>query len=87
MLRRSDRRRPRDASGGDVSESGPFRRIRTNGRAFQNCPTAEIDRILRTFADDLDQHRFAGASPRPLHDSDPRHDLIELRNASRAGNG
>jgi hypothetical protein len=45
-------------------------RIRTTGPVFQNCPTAEIARILRTLADELDQLRFAGAWPRPLHDSD-----------------
>jgi hypothetical protein len=45
-------------------------RIRTSGPAFQHCPTAEIGRILRTLADELDQLRFAGAWPRPLHDSD-----------------
>jgi hypothetical protein len=45
-------------------------RIRTSGSAFQHCPTAEIARILRTLADELDQLRFAGAWPRPLHDSD-----------------
>jgi hypothetical protein len=45
-------------------------RIRTTGPAFQHCPTAEIGRILRTLADELDQLRFAGAWPRPLHDSD-----------------
>jgi hypothetical protein len=45
-------------------------RIRTNSPAFVYCPTAEIGRILRTLADELDQHRFAGAWPRPLHDSD-----------------
>jgi hypothetical protein len=44
--------------------------IRTSGPAFQHCPTAEIARILRTLADELDQLRFAGAWPRPLHDSD-----------------
>jgi hypothetical protein len=45
-------------------------RIRTTGPAFMASPTAEIARILRRLADDLDQHRFAGAWPRPLHDSD-----------------
>ncbi len=57
-------------------------RIRISGPAFQNCPTAEIGRpgphrtvfdgspILRRLADEMDQHRFAGAWPRPLHDSD-----------------
>jgi hypothetical protein len=45
-------------------------RIRTSGPAFQHCPTAEIGRILRTLAEELDQLRFAGAWPRPLHDSD-----------------
>jgi hypothetical protein len=45
-------------------------RIRTSGPAFQHCPTAEIGRILRILADELDQLRFAGAWPRPLHDSD-----------------
>jgi hypothetical protein len=44
--------------------------IRTNGRAFQNCPTAEIARILRRLADEMDRLGFAGAWPRPLHDSD-----------------
>jgi hypothetical protein len=45
-------------------------RIRTSGPAFQHCPTAEISRILRRLADDLDRHRYAGAWPRPLYDSD-----------------
>jgi hypothetical protein len=45
-------------------------RIRTSGPAFQNCPTAEIARILRALAADLDRLGFAGAWPRPLHDSD-----------------
>jgi hypothetical protein len=45
-------------------------RIRTTGPAFQHCPTAEIGRILRTLAEELDRLRFAGAWPRPLHDSD-----------------
>jgi hypothetical protein len=45
-------------------------RIRTSGPAFRHCPTAEIARILRTLAADLDQRRFAGAWPRPLYDSD-----------------
>jgi hypothetical protein len=45
-------------------------RIRTSGPAFQHCPTAEIARILRTLAADLDRLGFAGAWPRPLHDRD-----------------
>jgi hypothetical protein len=57
-------------------------RIRTTGPAFQHCPTAEIGRpgphrtlfdgspFLRRLADDLDRHRYAGAWPRPLYDSD-----------------
>jgi hypothetical protein len=45
-------------------------RIRTTGPAFLHCPTAEIARILRTLAADLDRLGFAGAWPRPLHGSD-----------------
>jgi hypothetical protein len=45
-------------------------RIRTDGAAFMASPTAEIARILRTLATDLDRLGFAGAWPRPLHDSD-----------------
>jgi hypothetical protein len=45
-------------------------RIRTTGPAFQNCPTAEIARILRRLADEMDRLRFVGAWPRPLHDGD-----------------
>ena len=45
-------------------------RIRTTGPAFLHCPTAEIGRILRRLADEMDRLRFAGAWPRPLHDSD-----------------
>jgi hypothetical protein len=48
-------------------------RVRTSGPAFRHCPTAEIGRILRRLADDLDRHRYAGAWPRPLHDSDGAH--------------
>jgi hypothetical protein len=44
--------------------------IRTDSAAFKNNSTAEIARILRRLADDLDRHHFAGAWPRPLHDSD-----------------
>ena len=44
-------------------------RIRTDGAAFMANPPAEIARILRSLADDLDRLRFAGAWPRPLHDS------------------
>ncbi|TQF85249.1 hypothetical protein FK498_00745 [Elioraea sp. Yellowstone] len=45
-------------------------RIRTDGAAFMASPTAEIARILRRLADEMDRLGFAGAWPRPLHDSD-----------------
>ncbi|MFN6998576.1 hypothetical protein [Elioraea tepidiphila] len=45
-------------------------RIRTDGAAFMASPTAEVARILRALAEDLDRLGFAGAWPRPLHDSD-----------------
>ena len=45
-------------------------RIRTSGPAFLHCPTAEIGRILRRLADEMDRLRFADAWPRPLHDRD-----------------
>ena len=43
--------------------------IRTDDPAFRHNPAKEIARILRSLADDLDRLRFAGAWPRPLHDS------------------
>jgi hypothetical protein len=47
-------------------------RIRISGPAFQHCPTAEIGRILRTLADELDQLRFAGGGiPSRKRDGDP----------------
>jgi hypothetical protein len=44
--------------------------IRTDDPAFRHNAAAEIARILRTLTEDLDRLGFAGAWPRPLHDSD-----------------
>ncbi|GIX11586.1 hypothetical protein [Elioraea sp.] len=45
-------------------------RIGTSGPAFQYSPTGEVARILSRLAAELDERRFAGPWPRPLHDSD-----------------